>query len=155
MDWPQFKYSAVVSTEQWCTHRWRWTGRWRRWRRVFDDLGKQTNKKSKRVSARGEHRHAQTRSLKPCRDKSRRSWQRWFVTGDWVKQRRPSACHTAEELPSPGCFVAVTGTPLLSWPVITRILLVNQHQGPPVQNKEKLKINLLTGESLGRALLPV
>lgn len=30
-----------------------------------------------------------------------------------------------------------------------RVRFVNQHSGPLVRNKEKLKINLLTGESLG------
>lgn len=111
--------------------------------------------KQKSVSTKSIRGRTQTHALKPCQDKNRRGWRRWFVTGDWVKQRRPSAHRTAETLPLPGCFVTATGTPSPRWLLITRILLVNQHQGPPVQNKEKLKINLLTGESLGRALLPV
>lgn len=117
------------------------------------------NRKSKRASARSPsgdvHRHTQTYTLKPCQDKRRRGWRRWFVTGDWVIQRRPSACLTVEMLLLPGCFVTATGTPSPRWLLITRILLVNQHRGPPVQNKGKLKINLLTGESLGHAPLPV
>lgn len=117
------------------------------------------NRKSKRASAQSPsgdvYRHTKTHTLKPCQDKRRRSWRRWFVTGDWVKQRCPWARRTAETPPLPGCFVTATGAPSPRWLLITRILLVNQHQGPPVQNKEKLKINLLTGESLGRAPLPV
>lgn len=102
------------------------------------------NRKRKNWSA-GGHKH----TLRPYQDPEEAdgadSWQVTQPNRDvpelvwwrWHRRCQPSAG------PSP------------RWLPITRILLVNQHQRPPVQNKEKLKINLLTGESLGRALQPV
>lgn len=65
-----FGINLIILVHHIHTHRWWRTGRWRRWRWVFDDLDKQKQQKS--VSTKSMEGRVQTHkhTLRPCRDKA-------------------------------------------------------------------------------------